>query len=127
MLDKADRDARASQRFDRLDTDRNGAISRDEFAARGERGGPDARTADGAGTEKKRGGRGHRGGMMMLRMADADNDGSVTRAEFDAAVKAHFAEVDTDSDGSITKEERDAAKQKMREMRRDRAASGAAQ
>jgi hypothetical protein len=51
---------------------------------------------------------------MVLRMADANKDGVVTKAEYDAAVKAHFDRVDTNHDGKISKEERKAARDAMR-------------
>ena len=42
----------------------------------------------------------HRG-LRMFRQADADKDGKVTRAEFDAARNARFAGIDTDKDGTL--------------------------
>ena len=69
-------------------------------------------------------GRGGRGGQamggMMLRMADADKDGAITRAEFDNAVAARFARVDADGNGAITAEERQAARAQMRTQMRER-------
>ncbi|NML96049.1 EF-hand domain-containing protein [Novosphingobium olei] len=59
------------------------------------------------------------GGPMVAMMADANKDGVVTRAEYDAAVKAHFDKVDTNHDGKITREERRAAFQAMRPRARD--------
>ncbi len=38
--------------------------------------------------------------------ADSNNDGAVTRAEYDAARTAHFARLDTNNDGNLTREER---------------------
>lgn len=102
------REARAermAERFANMDTDNSGGLTQEEMQvnreARGKRG-----------HHGKRGGR--RGGMMMLRMADADGDKSITRAEFDAAQAAHFARIDTNGDGTITAAEREAAHQKMR-------------
>lgn len=142
VINQADRDARKLEMFDKIDTNHDGMISKDEFLAakRPDRPGPDAPRMAGAGGPGMTGpggpggpgmagpGRGRhshgmRGGpdgmgMMLMRMADANKDGSVTRAEFDAAVKAHFDEVDTNHDGKITRAERMAAHQKMRaEMR----------
>lgn len=121
-IDSADRAAHQAEMFDKLDADRNGSISRDEFAnahpPRGEgdrqarRGGPDGQ--DGP----RMGGR-HRGGdrmgMMMVRMADADKNGSVTQAEFTTAALAHFDRADANKDGQLTREERRASHQQMRE------------
>ncbi|MEQ1617840.1 MAG: hypothetical protein ABL883_05805 [Terricaulis sp.] len=45
---------------------------------------------------------GHHGhGVEHLFQADADNDGVVTRAEFDAARNARFARLDDDDDGRL--------------------------
>ncbi|WP_292960234.1 EF-hand domain-containing protein [Novosphingobium sp. UBA1939] len=140
-LDQADRDAKVMQKFDAIDTNHDGAISRDEFLAhhnamRGP--GADGPRADGPGAGPAEGHRWHRGGRggpqgrgpgpdgpgmhgammggpgMVLRMADANKDGVVTKAEYDAAVKAHFDRVDTNHDGKISKEERKAARDAMR-------------
>ena len=59
--------------------------------------------------------------MAMGKMADTNNDGAVSRAEFDAGVAKHFAMVDTNNDGTIVKAERQAARQKMRAMHRQAA------
>lgn len=130
-LDQTDRDAHRqqmrSQMFGKLDADNNGSISKDEFMS-GKRGhdGPDGKHMGGPGMEGPGGhgmhGRhgmrgGHRGGMMM-KMADANNDGSVSQAEFMAAANKHFDMADANKDGRITKEERDAAHQKMKEARK---------
>ncbi len=42
----------------------------------------------------------HRG-LHMFRQADADKDGKVTRAEFDAARNARFAGIDANKDGAL--------------------------
>ena len=49
--------------------------------------------------------RGGRGGAAMLRMADANGDGVVTRAEYLAAVDARFARMDANHDGVLTLDE----------------------
>lgn len=41
----------------------------------------------------------------MLKKADANNDGRITRAEFNAQTEAHFKRMDTNNDGVITTEE----------------------
>lgn len=104
--------------FAKLDTDKSGGVSESEFAAmHGAREGHGK--MDGmmrGGHAEGRGGHaeGRGGGMHMLKMADSNGDGAVTRAEFDAAVTAHFASADKDGSGSISKEEREAAHAAMR-------------
>lgn len=44
-------------------------------------------------------------GHQRLFEADANNDGVVTRAEFDAAREARFAQQDANNDGQLTREE----------------------
>ena len=58
--------------------------------------------------------------MQMLRTADANGDKTVTRAEFDAALKAHFAKADADGNGVITAEERKAMHEARKERRMER-------
>jgi len=47
---------------------------------------------------------GPRGGMMM--MADANRDGTITKAELTAALEARFARLDANKDGKLTQEDR---------------------
>lgn len=54
---------------------------------------------------------GHSG---MMRMADTNNDGAISRDEAVAAITKHFAMVDTNNDGKITREEMQAARDKRR-------------
>lgn len=113
---------RMAKMFDRMDADNSGGLSQEELRAmheaRGERGQHEHRRSG------KRGHRGMRGGgMHMLRMADSDGDRRVTRAEFDAALAAHFTKVDTDGNGAISAEERQAAHEAMRAERRAKRAA----
>lgn len=93
MISRAENRAAAEARFARMDVDKDGTIEAGEFgadgeriAARGERRGPGAHG-------------GHdRGGTMM---ADANGDGAVTRAEFDAASAQRFARMDSNGDGKL--------------------------
>lgn len=133
-LDQADRDAKVGQMFDRIDTNHDGAISRDEFIAhhkgmmdhgRMDRGKPGEMPPPPPG-EGPMAGKGHgwrhggpggmgpdHGAMAMLKMADANNDGAVSRAEYDASVKAMFDKADANHDGKVTPEERRAAMMQM--------------
>lgn len=122
-IDQADRGAKRAQMFDRLDANKDGSVSRDEFAAAekardGQGRGGEARQGHGRkhgeGRMGKRGG-GKRG-MMMLRMADANKDGAISRDEFLAAHGKHFDMTDTNKDGKISPEERKAQAAKMRDM-----------
>jgi len=107
--------------FDRLDTNHDGNISRQEFMA----GGPGVREervmimrdgpgGPGAPFPPLEGHRGmmrmHMGGMAMgghlFEMADANHDGKVSLAEAQAAALAHFDKADLNHDGKITPDER---------------------
>jgi hypothetical protein len=127
---------------DRLDTNHDGSISRQEFTA----GRPQVRTEqvivmrDGApgapgahppmeGMEgmdgmrmhmRHMGGMGMRGGFgaHMLEMADANHDGRVSLAEAQAAALAHFDKADLNHDGKITPDERGQRQRVMRIERR---------
>lgn len=106
-LDQADRAAHHGEMFAKLDTDKNGSISRSEFdAAHQARGGE--------GMKRERGERGGKMAKMMLRRADANKDGAVSRDEFMVGATAHFDMMDANKDGKLTKAERQAAHQKMR-------------
>jgi len=54
------------------------------------------------------------GPAMLFDEADADRDGKLTRAEFDAWREQHFAAVDQDGDGKLTGEELVAAANRRR-------------
>lgn len=132
--------------FDRLDTNHDGSISRQEFmASRPEereqrvmimRGGPDG--APGAPMPPMEGHSGmnmdmhmrHMGGMgmgmgmagfggQMFEMADINHDGRVSLAEAQAAALAHFDRADLNHDGKITPDERQQMHKIVRIERRD--------
>ena len=129
VLNEADKAARTGQMFDKMDTDKNGSISRAEFvAAHSRMGGGEHEGMEMGGDHKMAGpkmgerdpgmggrrmGPGGGGGGMMLRMADTNNDGAVTRDEATAAALKHFDQMDANKDGQVTKAERQAAMQAM--------------
>jgi Ca2+-binding EF-hand superfamily protein len=99
--------------FDRLDADANGAIDSDEMA----------------GATAKMGERGGKLAPKLFEGADANKDGSVTRAEWDAArarfeaerpkpgamAERAFTEMDTSGDGALSLDEFKAGMERMRE------------
>jgi len=108
-----------NQIFDRLDTNHDGSISRQEFmAGQGQvrqerimvmRGGPDG--APGAAGGHEMGMHMHAMGGMGLAtrlfdMADTNHDGRVSLAEAQAMALAHFDKADVNHDGKITPDER---------------------
>jgi Ca2+-binding EF-hand superfamily protein len=127
---------RMSGRFDRLDSNHDGSISRAEFdgamAARAEHrreGGPGMGHGRMGRDGGPRGGRmAHRGGMggmggfggNMIERLDSDHDGKVSLAEAQAKALAMFDRVDANRDGTVTQEERRAARERFRETRQDR-------
>lgn len=116
-LDSADRAAHEGEMFDHLDTNRDGSVSRDEFTAAHANGGPEGKP--GAGQRHGDHGGGHDGGhmgMMMMHMADTNQDGAVSRDEFAAAQAKHFDMMDANHDGQLTQAERKAARDKMKAM-----------
>ena len=119
MLTQADREARReamrAKAFTALDTDKSGQISRTEFMSFKHEGmrGKEGRMGKGHGDGHDRMGKGHRGGMMMGK-ADANNDGSISKAEFTTAAMTRFTATDANKDGKVTTDERKAAREAMR-------------
>jgi Ca2+-binding EF-hand superfamily protein len=52
----------------------------------------------------------------MIRLADADKDGAITQAEFQAAALTRFDRLDADKDGTVTPEEAKAARDSRRQQ-----------
>jgi len=111
------REKMQARMFERLDADKSGQISKEEFAARhggprGERG--EGKRGDWAG---KRHGH-HGGGMMMQRQLMSEyKDKAIPKAVFINAGLARFDKMDTDRNGTISPAEREAARKMMREHR----------
>lgn len=122
------RNQRASARFEALDKDGNGAISREEFTTaregrgdRMERGGRHGMRQQGHRGPRGgwgRGGRGHGGEWGP----NAEARGPLNIAEVQTRLTTQFDRVDADRDGYITAEERTAARQAGREQRQERRA-----
>lgn len=102
VIDRAEaaKHPRLAERFDQLDTNKDGRLSAEERPHRGMRGG-------------KRGDRGHgghRGGMGMKMQLDADKDGRISRAEAakEPRLAEKFAEMDANKDGFLDRADREA-------------------
>lgn len=87
----ADAAKAAGERFDQFDMDHDGSLSAQEVEAASN--GP---------------------GGRMLRRADLDGDGKVTRDEFLSGQKQRFDMMDADHDGQLTKAEREDFRAQMR-------------
>lgn len=127
QINAADREAKQKEHFAAMDADKNGSISEAEFTAahaarkekREDHKGMAGHGAEGhameGGSHHKGGRHGHKGGgMMMLKMADANGDKTVTNAEMMAAVDAHFVKADSNKDGKISADEHSAMRKAMR-------------
>jgi hypothetical protein len=112
---QAHRADRAEARFDRIDANDDGAISRAEFDS-ARQGGREARGDRGA-----RQMRGHRGAAHGRHgMARMEAHGPVVIADVQTRAEQTFARLDSDNDGFVTAAEGRAARQGMREHRRER-------
>ena len=114
-LDGPGRDPNAA--FDRLDANKDGSISREEFGqAREERIERRVERREKAGEGAPRDGKGvrrfvmrHHGGGFggrMIVMADTNKDGQITLAEAETMALQHFDRMDANRDGQVTREER---------------------
>ena len=80
---EADAAARVERRFARLDKDKDGFITGSELAG----------TKDRVATRR---------GNRMMERVDADKDGRISSSEAQTARKARFERMDTDKDGTVT-------------------------
>ena len=127
MVERPDRDPAAA--FDRIDANKDGSISREEFTkAREERierrivmreahkDGAKGTPKDGKDVRKhvmRMHGPGGGFGMRMIVLADTDKDGKITLAEAEALALQHFDQMDSNKDGQVTPEERRAGRPMM--------------
>ena len=114
--------------FDRLDSNKDGSISRDEFTKAHEqrserrivmREKMSDGAKDGQGMRRHVMGKHHGHGAIgsrMIVMADSNKDGKITLAEAEAMTMRHFDEMDSNKDGQLTPEERRAGHPKMMKM-----------
>lgn len=106
--------AMADRRFERLDSDRNGVISREEFNATGER----LRNARPAVRERQRRAgpiRPDRTPSEIGRSGSPRMTKSVVIADVRARIEATFDQLDADRDGTVTAAERQSARAALRE------------
>ncbi len=89
-IDRAEARAMQEKRFDAMDTNHDGKLSKEEIAA----------------CKNKRNA-GHDMGSKGFSKADKDSDGTLTRDEANALprVSKHFDEIDTDKDGTLDRDE----------------------
>lgn len=118
---RAEFDAKAADRFARLDGNRDGFVTKVEMAAHHE-----AMKAKRAERAEKRGGdhaahakHGDRAGKHGDHFArrDADNDGRLSLAEFQAGGTKRFERLDADKNGTVTRAEMDQAREAWRARR----------
>ena len=106
----------AQTMFGRVDADKDGRITAEEFMAHhGKEGryrhGPHDAGREGP-SEARPAGPGH-GPMHM----DKDGDGAVSLAEMQAELESHFNRADANRDGSVTRAEMEAAHRSMHDRR----------
>lgn len=106
-LDAADRELRIGRMFERIDADRDGTISRAEFLAAHRDGAERHEHEPGPAGMMRARALGM--GAEILREADPQRTGTVSREGFIAAALALFDRADANRDGRITPEERRAA------------------
>jgi Ca2+-binding EF-hand superfamily protein len=97
----------ARERLMALDTDHDGKISKDEFAARGAMMGHHRKGGAGEDANAPK----PDGGRMFTRL-DTNNDGYLDTTEINAMLASRFARQDANHDGVLTAEERHAMRER---------------
>lgn len=108
--------------FDRLDTNKDGVINREEFAKGREMrvekrvmmDGPARAGAPMRFRMHRMGGMGRMLGGKMIKMADTNKDGRISLQEATATALQHFDSADTNRDGRLTPDEMRGQHQRMR-------------
>ena len=96
-------------RFTKIDANGDGSVSRDEFMSYSAKAKPtDAKPSESKASERK---------TKMFERLDADKNGSISGQEWDAVAEKQFAAVDADKDGKVTKEEMASARERFRSPR----------
>lgn len=98
--------AQARDRMMTLDTNHDGKISKDEFAARTQMMADHRGGGDGDKQGDKQGG--HHDGSRMFDRFDTNQDGYIDASEITAMLAARFARMDANHDGMLTPDERHA-------------------
>ncbi|MDB6169167.1 MAG: hypothetical protein JWM88_2031 [Verrucomicrobia bacterium] len=91
-ISRAEHAAGAKKMFDEMDANHDGVVTADEMDARHERKSDGPAHAEMSAAEK-------------IKVIDQDGDGKLTAAEHAAGSEAMFAKMDTDGDGYLTKTE----------------------
>lgn len=120
--------------FDRIDANKDGSISRDEFGnareqrierrivRQGEDGAKDGKDPRRVMRMHRRGGG---FGARMIVMADTNSDGQITLGEAEALALQHFDQMDSNKDGQVTPEERRAGRPMIiKRMREEKKTAG---
>ncbi|URW76522.1 hypothetical protein M9980_04710 [Sphingomonas donggukensis] len=112
QISRAEFIAQAQAKFAAMDTDKNGAISREERrAAHADRGGRHGKRGGMGGPFEPVAGQdapapaGRPGVGKMLERLDTNADGRITRAEYAAQAGTRFARMDANGDGTVDKTE----------------------
>ncbi len=100
---------RTDQAFTKSDKNNDGKVTKDEFSEFAQAGRPGRNNADPY--------RHAEGRKRWFDMIDANHDGTISKAESEAATDKRFARLDADRNGKVTQEEMKAAREAMHQQR----------